>query len=340
MSAPMGEERSRRAGAPVRGVVRREVVLASAALMLVLLLGAVFNADGAFFAPGTHADALWQIAGYGILACGMTVVVIGGGIDLSVGSLVALSGVVFSILAMQKGLSGWVAIPVAILTGCAAGTISGLLVGVARLQPFIATLAMMAFARGLAKSPWVSGNTKITRYPAPPLVDLLNSRIFLAGGWGVGLSIGVFVFIACVLVTLLVLRVLPVGVYLYAVGGNEEATRYAGLPVKRTRIFSYAYSGALAGLAGVLFSAMERQGNPDGGVGYELTAIAMVVIGGTSLSGGSGGVILTLLGALTIGYLKKVLDINAVETPLQLMITGGIIVAAVLLRGWRGKAAR
>jgi ribose/xylose/arabinose/galactoside ABC-type transport system permease subunit len=99
-------------------------------------------------------------------------------------------------------------------------------------------------------------------------------------------------------------------------------------------MFSYAYSGAMAGLAGVLFSAMERQGNPDGGVGYELTAIAMVVIGGTSLAGGSGGVILTLLGALTIGYLKKVLDINAVETPLQLMITGAIIVAAVLVR-WR-----
>jgi ribose transport system permease protein len=312
--------------------MRREVVLASLALGLVLLLGAVFNAEGVFFAAGTHADALWQIAGYGILACGMTVVVIGGGIDLSVGSLVALSGVVFAILVMQKGMSGWVAVPAAIAAGGAAGLVSGLLVGAFRLQPFIATLAMMAFARGLAKAPWVSGNTKITKYPPPPLVDWLNSRVFLAEGFG--LSVGVFVFLACVLATLVVLRLLPVGVYLYAVGGNEEAARYAGLPVRRTKMFSYAYSGAMAGLAGVLFSAMERQGNPDGGVGYELTAIAMVVIGGTSLAGGSGGVILTLLGALTIGYLKKVLDINAVETPLQLMITGAIIVAAVLVR-WR-----
>ncbi len=314
------------------------MVFALAALGLVLVLGAVFNYEGQFFSPGTHADALWQIAGYGILACGMTVVIVSGGIDLAVGSVVALCGVVFSLLVIRHGWTGWTAIPVAVGIGAVAGAASGSLIAFARVQPFIATLAMMAFARGLAKSGWVSGNTKITQYPPPHVMDVLNTRIFVTPG--VRISVGVFVFVACVAATLLMLRFTAPGVHLYAVGDNEEAARYAGLPVRRTKVLAYTYCGALAGLAGVLFAATERQGNPDGGVGYELTAIAMVVIGGTSLKGGKGGVVLTLLGALTIGYLRKVLDINAVGTPMQLMITGGIIVLAVLVQGLRGTRVR
>jgi ribose transport system permease protein len=307
-----------------------QVLFALAALVLVLALGAIFNADGVFFFAGTHADALWQIAGFGILACGMTVVIVSGGIDLSVGSLVALCGVSFFILVAERDVGGWIAIPAAVGIGAAAGLVSGALVAGPRLQPFIATLAMMAFARGLAKSDWVSGNTKITRYPPPDLVEALNTRIHLTPE--LGIAVGVLVFIACVVLTLVVLRALPIGMYLYAIGDNEEAARYSGLPVRRAKVFAYTWCGALAGIAGVLFSATERQGNPDGAVGYELTAIAMVVIGGTSLSGGKGGVLLTLLGALTIGYLRKILDINAVATPVQLMITGAIIVAAVLVQ--------
>lgn len=311
-------------------LVSREVLFALLALVLVLGLGAVFPADGAFFTVGTHADTLWQNAAYGILACGMTVVILTGGIDLSVGSVVALSGVVFSILVMRDGMSGWVAIPAGIATGAACGLVSGLLVARARVQPFVATLAMMAFARGMAK--WLAGGRVVTAYPYPELIELLNKQVSLLG---VRVSINVFVFLAVTAVTLILLRVLTFGVRVYAVGDNEEAARRSGVPVARVKWIAYAFSGALAGLAGVLFAALVRQGNPDDGVGYELTAIAMVVIGGTALSGGRGGMVLTLLGVLTVGYLRKILDINNVETPMQLMITGGIIVLAVLVQGVR-----
>src|SRR4051812_37439156 len=129
--------------------VPREVLFALGALAMVLALGLIFNAGGAFFAPDTHATALWQNAAYGILTCGLTVVILTGGIDLSVGSVVALSAVVFSILVMRGGI-GWAAVPAGVAAGAACGAISGWLVARMRVQPFVATLAMMAFARGLA----------------------------------------------------------------------------------------------------------------------------------------------------------------------------------------------
>lgn len=312
---------------------RREVIFALLAVVLVAGLGSIFNADGIFFRAGTHADTLWQNGAFGILACGLTVVIISGGIDLAVGSVVALSGVVFALLVMRHGVSGAIAIPAAVLVGALSGLISGSLIAFVRVQPFIATLAMMAFARGLAK--YLADGQVVTKYPYPALVESLNAAIPIGG---FKLSIHVVVFLLVAALTLLYLRKLRQGVYVYAVGDNEEAARYAGVPTRATKIIAYTLCGAFAGLAGVLFAALERQGNPDGGVGYELTAIAMVVVGGTPLTGGRGGVILTLLGVLTIGYLRKILDINAVETAAQLMITGGIIVLAVLAQGIRRPA--
>lgn len=309
---------------------RREVVFALVGVLLVTIVGAIFNADGVFFRAGTHADTLWQNGAYGILACGLTVVILTGGIDLAVGSVVALSGVAFATLVMRQGMGGWVAVPCAVLVGALSGVVSGSLVSFVKVQPFIATLAMMAFARGLAKH--LADGQVITKYPYPDLVEQLNASFDLAG---FKLSLHVIIFLACATATLVLLRTTRFGVYVYAVGDNEEAARYAGVPVRFTKVVAYTICGAFAGLAGVLFSALERQGNPDGGVGYELTAIAMVVVGGTPLAGGRGGIVLTVLGALTIGYLRKILDINAVETAMQLMITGGIIVLAVLAQGLR-----
>ncbi|HMQ16158.1 MAG TPA: ABC transporter permease [Phycisphaerae bacterium] len=309
---------------------QRDVLFALLGLLLVAVVGCVFNADGVFFRAGTHADTLWQNGAYGILACGMTVVIIVGGIDLAVGSVVALSGVVFATLVMKHGAAGAWAIPAAVVVGGLTGVVSGWLVAFVRVQPFIATLAMMAFARGLAKH--LAGGQVITRYPYPDLIEALNTSFDLAG---FKLSIHVVVFLACALLTLFLLRATAHGVHIYAVGDNETAARYAGLPVRRIKVAAYALCGAFAGLAGVLFCALERQGNPDGGVGFELTAIAMVVVGGTPLTGGRGGIVLTVLGTLTIGYLRKILDINAVETAMQLMITGGIIILAVLAQGLR-----
>ena len=308
----------------------RDVLAACSALMLVLILGAAFNADGAFFMPGTHADTLAQNAGYGVLACGLTVVIITGGIDLAVGSVVALTGVVFSMLVMRREMPGVVAIPAAVGVGALCGAVSGSLIAFARVQPFVATLAVMAAARGLAK--WLSDGVKIQKFPYPPLLESLNAKF---GPAGAEVTVHVPIFIGAAALTLLMMRTQTLGVRLYAVGDNETAARYAGVPVRATKLVAYIISGALSGVAGVLFCAIERQGNPDGGVGYELTAIAMVVIGGTTLAGGRGGVLLTVIGTLTIGYLRKVLDINSVSTAYQLMITGGVIVVAVLAQGLR-----
>ncbi|GMV25004.1 MAG: ABC transporter [Phycisphaerae bacterium] len=334
-------------GFPRRLVPGRDVAAALCALVLMLVLGSVFNADGVFFDLATHADTWSQNAAMGILACGLTVVIITGGIDLSVGSVVALCAVGFSLMVMKHDppLRGWVAIPAALGIGTMCGAVAGALVAWARVQPFVATLAVMAAARGLAK--WVADGVKIQKFPYPELIERLNTKIPIA--WGLrdaldpasgvvpttAVSVHVVVFLIVAAVTILLLRTHTIGVKVYAIGDNEQAARYAGVPVRRVKLLAYMFAGLCSGIAGVLFCALERQGNPDGGVGYELTAIAMVVIGGTSLSGGRGGVVLTMLGVLTIGYLRKILDLNSVGTAQQLMITGGIIVVAVLVQGLR-----
>ncbi|MFH0946676.1 MAG: ABC transporter permease, partial [Planctomycetota bacterium] len=191
--------------------VSREVIFAFAALAVVLAVGILFNAEGQFFNPDNHADALWAVSGYGILACGMTVVILTAGIDLSVGSLVALAGVVFAMCTMSHGVSGWLAVPLAILVGAACGLLSGILVALLRLQPFIATLAMMAFARGLAKM--LTGGVKVQKLPAPASVEALNLKFGIAG---VDVSVSVFLFLGCVLLTVFFLRALRIGRYVYA----------------------------------------------------------------------------------------------------------------------------
>ncbi len=311
------------------------------ALLLMLGIGAVFNADGAFFRWSVHRDMLRQVSVYGILACGMTVVIISAGIDLSVSSLLALSAVSFAWLTLPAGQAAVFAILVVLAAGTALGSLSGLLVARMKIQPFIVTLAMMVFARGLAKV--VSGGRKITNYVTAPdgssrvvdlphVFELIDSRIL-----GGNLSIVTVIFIACVLVTWIVLARLRLGRHIYAVGGNEEAARLSGVPVLRTLVAAYALSGFFSAVAGICQAAQETQGDPETGMSYELDAIAMVVIGGTSLAGGRGSVTLTLIGVLTIGYLQKILSLNAAPEATRLMLTGAIIVCAVLFqRGHKG----
>ncbi len=306
---------------------------AAVALCLVLLLGLTFHADGAFFKAGTHRDALRQVSMFGILACGLTPVIIAGGIDLSVGSIVALVAVCFSITSIHWGWPAWAAVPASLTIGALAGSVSGTLIAWLRVPPFIATLAMMVFARGLAKT--LSGGMKISRsvqvenefrfLDLPPAFQAIDSRVL-----GGSVSMVSVIFLACALVTGLVLARHRLGRELYAIGGNEEAARLSGIPVRTAKLAAYAASGLLAAVAGMCQAAQEEQGDPEAGTGYELTAIAIVVIGGTSLSGGRGGICLTLIGTLTIGYLEKILSINAVPEASRLMLTGAIIAIAVL----------
>jgi ribose transport system permease protein len=304
------------------------------ALLLVLIVGTMFNADGAFFKIGTHRDTLRQASVYGILACGMTLVIISAGIDLAVGSVLALVAVCGAKMAIHWGWSGWQVIPACLAVGAAAGGVSGIVAARLRVQPFIATLAMMVLARGAAK--YVSGGMKVStavqnpdggyRYVnVPELFRAIDHRIL-----GDNLSVVTVIFILCVISAWVALSKHRWGRYLYAIGGNEEAARLSGVPVVTAKLFAYVASGIFAGVAGLCQAAQEQQGDPEAGAGYELIAIAMVVIGGTSLMGGRGGMGLTLLGVLTIGYLDKILSINAVPEAGRLMLTGIIIVAAVL----------
>jgi len=306
------------------------------ALILVLVTGAVFNGDGAFFKVSTHRDALRQMSVYGMLACGLTPVIISGGIDLAVGSVLALAAVCCAKMAIHWDWPDVVVVLLTMLVGASCGGASGVLAARLRLQPFIATLAMMVLARGLAK--YASGGMKIStaianadgtyRYvEVPKLFRLVDNRIL-----GGNVSVVTLIFLACAAVAWLLMSKSVWGRYIYAIGGNETAARMSGVPVVMVKIAAYVACGVCAAVAGVCQAAQEQQGDPETGSGYELISIAMVVIGGTNLMGGNGGIGLTLLGVLTIGYLDKILSINAVPEAGRLVLTGMIIVAAVLMQ--------
>jgi len=314
-------------------------VRALGALMIVFILGLIFNADGSFFKWDTHRNMLRAVSVYGILACGMTLVIITGGIDLAVGSTLALTSVLFAMLTIHMGMNIALALAICLCAGAVGGAMSGTLISKFKIQPFIATMAMMVFARGVAK--WISGGQKISTavqqsdgsyeyVEVPEIFNIINSKVF-----GGNLSVVTIIFLACMAISWLLLNKLRPGRYLYAIGGNEEAARLSGVPVNSIKILAYGVSGFFCAVAGICQAAQEMQGDPQAGVAYELSAIAMVVIGGTSLMGGKGGIWLTLVGVLTIGYLEKILSINAVGEDKRLMLTGAIIVAAVLLQRTR-----
>jgi ribose transport system permease protein len=309
---------------------------ALAPLVMVLLLGAIFHGGGAFHTWDTHRSMLREISVQGILACGMTIVILAGGIDLAVGSMVGLSAVAFALLMLPIGVSAPLAIAAVVAGGAALGAFSGAFVARFRVQPFVVTLAMMVFARGLAKL--LSGGKKITAYTAleggsatlrelPAVFRALDSKIL-----GGNVSVVTLVFLACAALTWLVLRRLRVGRYIYATGGSREAAELSGVPAARTLVIAYAMSGLFSAIAGICQAAQEQQGDPETGGGYELDAIAMVVLGGTALSGGRGGVGLTLVGALTMGYLQRILSLNSFQTDVRLMLTGAILLFAVLFQ--------
>jgi len=317
-------------------LLRSPSARAMASLLVVFILGLVFNADGAFYKWGTHRDMLRQVSVFGILACGMTLVIITAGIDLSVGSILGFLAVLFSLFSIHWGWSPWLAIPACFVAGAACGAVSGGLIARFSIQPFIATLAMMVFARGMAK--FVSGGQKISTavlqpdgsyqyVEVPRIFELLNSTVL-----GDNITVVTLIFLACILICYVVLAKLRWGRYLYAIGGNEEAARLSGVPVAWVKVFAYGLSGFFCALAGICQAAQEMQGDPESGMAYELSAIAIVVIGGTSLQGGRGSIWLTLLGTMTIGYLEKILSINAVGEASRLMLTGVIIIVAVLFQ--------
>ncbi|MGE0455244.1 MAG: ABC transporter permease [Vicinamibacteria bacterium] len=255
-----------------------------------------------------------------VIALGMTVVILTAGIDLSVGSLVALAGVVLA-SALQSGAPMPVAAAAGVLVGAACGLLNGGLVTLGRLPPFIATLGMMSVARGAA----------LVYTEGRPISGFDAGFRVLSTGRVLGVPLPVLLTIVVYVAGHLLLTRTRFGRYVYAIGGNEEATRLSGVPVRFHKTMVYVLSGAASGLAAVLLTARLNSAQPIAGIMYELDAIAATVIGGTSLMGGSGTLLGTLIGALIMGVLRNGLNLLGVSSFLQQIVIGAVIIVAVLV---------
>lgn len=260
-----------------------------------------------------------------VLGVAQFIVIVTRGIDLSVGSVAALATVIAAVL-LQQGHGVFIAIIVTITACALAGLINGILVVYARIAPFVATLAMMSIARGVAFL--VQVGTLI----------VISDRTFLNifGGSTGAIPNVVIIALAVTLVAAFVMRYTSVGRRLYALGGNPEAARLSGLPVKRDQVMAYTTSGALAGLAGLMLAGRLSQGSSLVGQGYELDSIAAAVVGGTSLFGGTGDPISTVLGALIIGMIGNIMNLAGIQSEPQMVILGIVILVAVFLTSGGG----
>lgn len=290
-------------------------------LALVALCAVLSVARATFLTVGNLVNLVRQISINGILAVGVTFVLLTGGVDLSLGSLIALTGVAAALLAHPGEYPVWIPVLAGVLAGAAAGALNGLVITLGRVAPFIVTLGMMTAARGLALI--ASGGR--------PVANLSRDFNAIGGGEFLGVPYPVMILAAVAATAWIVLSRFRIGRYVYAVGGNENAARASGVRVNRVKMFAYTVSGALAGLAGVVLAARITTGQPNAGAGYELDAIAAVVIGGTSLSGGIGGVGGTVLGALLMGVINNGLDLLNVPSYYQQIVKGLIIAGAVWL---------
>ncbi|MFJ6566066.1 substrate-binding domain-containing protein [Streptomyces sp. NPDC091292] len=299
----------------------RRVLLDNGALSaLVVLLVALSLLSGDFLTTQNLLNVGVQAAVTAILAFGVTFVIVAAGIDLSVGSVAALSSTVLAWTATSQGLPVWLAIILAVGTGIACGLVNGALISYGKLPPFIATLAMLSVGRGLSLV--ISQGSPI---PFPESVTFFGDTL---GGW---LPVPVLVMVAMGLVTAVVLGRTYLGRSMYAIGGNEEAARLSGLRVKRQKLAIYALSGLFAAVAGVVLASRLASAQPQAAQGYELDAIAAVVIGGASLSGGVGKASGTLIGALILAVLRNGLNLLSVSAFWQQVVIGVVIALAVLL---------
>ena len=287
---------------------------------LAALCLALWAATPYFATVSNLVNVLEQSAITGTVAIGMTFVILTGGIDLSVGSLVALTGIAFG-LTFRATTLVLPAVAAALACGAACGAINGALVTAGRLPPFIATLGMMSVARGLALM--ASDGRPISGFP--PAVRAL------AGSGPIGVPTTVLVMLALYAVAHVTLRRTVLGRYVYAIGGNETAARLSGVRVARYKIVVYVISGVASAVTTLLLVARLNSAQPIAGTSYELDAIAAVVIGGTSLLGGAGSVLGTLVGALIMSVLRNGLNLLGVSAYAQQLAIGAVIVGAVLL---------
>jgi ribose transport system permease protein len=281
-----------------------------------------------FLTVSNLLNVVEQAAIIAIVAVGMTFVIITGGIDLSVGSVLAFAGVVMaSVLHAEAPVP--LALAAALGTGLFCGLVNGALITVGRLPPFIATLGMMSVARG----------TALMFTEGRPVSGFSGGFRSLATGEVLGLPVSVVIMVGVYAVAHFVLTRTKLGRYTYAIGGNEEAALLSGVNVKFYKAAVYGISGALSGLAAVILTARLNSAQPIAGMMYELDAIAATVIGGTSLLGGEGTVVGTLIGALIMAVLRNGLNLLGVSSFIQQIVIGSVIIAAVLIDMWLKRRA-
>ena len=317
---------------PLAIVVRFQSLIG---LVLVAIGGIIFSPrrHGAilFLNPDNIANIVRAVSETGIIAIGMTFVIITAGIDLSVGAVLGLSSVVTASMMISGGFGLIPTILAVLVMGIVFGIVQGTISTRFRLEPFIVTLAGLQAARGLALI--VSGNQYINiSYGdgpglAPPVFAVLGERLF-----DNTVPVATIVFIIFAAIATVVLNTTRFGRYVYAVGGNERAARISGVPVSMVKIAVYAITGFASALAGIVHAGQFNFGSANDGMGYELTAIAAVVIGGTSLFGGAGSMVGTVAGTIMLGALANILQLNNITPATQLLATAAIIVLAAVLQ--------
>ena len=296
----------------------------AALLILVVMFGFAQWWFGNFLSPRLISALLLDNAFLLILAVGMTFVILTGGIDLSVGSVMAFTGILCASLVSQ-GVPATVAVPVMIFAGAAIGLLIGVLVLYFDVQPFIASLVGMFLARGLA----FLVSLRSIKVEDESILMLQSTR-FKLGDWYITPT-GIIALVV-VIAGVLILQYTRFGRTIYAIGGNEQSARLMGLPVKRTKVLVYVVSGVCAGLAGVVFTAYTGASYPLNGIGTELDAIAAVVIGGTLLTGGSGYVLGSMVGVFVYGTIKSAISFLGAEQSWTRITIGGLLLVFVVVQ--------
>jgi ribose/xylose/arabinose/galactoside ABC-type transport system permease subunit len=309
-------------------------MLPFASIILIICILSVLRPES-FLTLRNFLNVLRRSSVYGIIAVGMTFVIISGGIDLSVGSMLALCGMLGAGSMLYTGgesLPGWCQLLgtfVGIAAGTVCGFLNGLLITKLKLQPFIVTLGTMSFFRGIALVMKRGQYINIPSYKY--LGEGIVPNIALSENVSFGIPVSIIIFAVIIVIAIFMLKYTRLGRYTYAIGSNREAAFHAGVNVERNLIYIYTFIGALVGIAGMIAASRIVSAQPTAGAGYELDVIAAVVIGGASLSGGRGTITGTIIGTLLISFLRNGCTLLGITTNAQLIVIGMIIVIAVAI---------
>ena len=299
-------------------------------LVLCVFLSVFPKTSGSFFTRQNIFNVLRQISTNLFLACGMTMVIILGGIDLSVGSIIALSGCISAGCVARYNLPLPIALLMGLLVGLLVGMFNGAVISKTTIPAFIVTLATMNIAKGLAYV-YTGGS---------PVRAVTKEWQFLGAGYVGIFPTPVVILVIVLIITAIIMNKTKMGRHMYAVGGNQQAAEFSGIKVEKVKFFVHAFSGLMAGLAGIVLASRMYSGQPTAGDGAEMDAIAAVVVGGTSMAGGSGKIGGTIIGGLIIGVLNNGLNLLNVNSFWQYVVKGVVILLAVFLDYFRNKGKK